>query len=437
MIRASFLFSFLVFSCLCKAQLSFKAKVVQAGEGWAGNSVNTVVFRKNSLCSYGNLQYIAYYNSEGNVVLGKRNINSSKWELSITRFKGNIADAHNSISIITDGDGYLHMAWNHHNNKLHYCRSIQPGVLDMGNEIPMTGSFEEKVSYPEFYVLPGGNLLFLYRDGQSGGGNLVMNRYSSKEKKWVQLHHNLIDGEKKRNAYWQAYVDAAGVIHISWTWRESADVASNHDLGYARSKDSGISWENSKGEPYQLPIRESTAEYAGRIPQKSELINQTSMYADENGNPFIASYWRDEGNNVPQYRILYNIGQGWEIKNLGFRKTAFSLSGMGTKRVPVSRPQLVTWSKDGAHSVLLIFRDEESGSKVSAAFTSDIGGDPNWELKILYNKIVGSWEPSYDTELWKKKKRLDLFVQHTEQMDSEGKADISSQKVYVVSLKLK
>lgn len=417
-----------------QAQSSFKIKEVAVGVGWAANSINTVVFRKNSLCSHGNLQYIAYYDHDGYVVLGKRKINSSKWELVTTRFKGNMTDAHNSISIITDGEGYLHMAWDHHNNKLHYSRSIKPGSLEMGDEVPMTGSLEGKISYPEFYALPAGGLLFLYRDGRSGGGNLVVNRYSEKEKKWKQLHQNLIDGEQKRNAYWQACVDAAGTVHLSWVWRESPDVASNHDMGYARSKDGGISWENSKGETYQLPVREATAEYAGRIPEKSELINQTSMYADEKGNPFIASYWRDKNDSVPQYHILYNIGQGWELQNSGFRKTDFSLSGMGTKRIPISRPQLVAWKKGTKYQVLMVFRDEGSGSKPTAAFTEDIRTG-NWKLETIVEKMVGSWEPAYDTELWKRKRRMDLFIQFTDQQDNEGKSDLPAQPVSVISVK--
>ena len=103
----------------------------------------------------------------------------------------------------------------------------------------------------------------------------------------MQLSDNLIDGEGKRNAYWQACVDDKNIIHISWVWRESPDVASNHDLCYARSKDGGVTWENSRGKKYQLPINATTAEYAWHIPQNSELINQTSMSADKSGNPII------------------------------------------------------------------------------------------------------------------------------------------------------
>ncbi len=416
-------------------QPSFTTKTVTAGEGWAGNSINTVVFRKNSLCSFRNWQYIAYYNQQGYVVIGKRKLNSKNWQLVTTALQGNINDAHNSISIIVDGDGYLHLAWSHHNNPLHYCKSITPGSLQMTGELSMTGKFESKLTYPEFHTLPDGDLLFLYRDGQSGQGNLVINKYDTKKKEWRQLHHNLVDGEGKRNAYWQACVDKKGTIHLSWVWRESADVASNHDICYAKSEDGGMSWQQSTGEKYTLPVNATTAEYICKVPQRSELINQTSMYAGEDGVPFIASYWKDKGDTVPQFHVIYKNNAQWQIQDLGFRKTDFSLSGAGTKRIPISRPQVIAESKNGSHTVMLLYRDEESGSKLSVAYCEDVRKN-TWVVEHLTDRSVGSWEPSYDTELWKWKKRMDIFVQYTEQIDQEGKALIAPQPVQVISVKL-
>ncbi|RYZ15624.1 MAG: neuraminidase, partial [Sphingobacteriales bacterium] len=294
-----------LFSLAALSQQVSEIKVFPVGEGWAGNSINTVIFRKNALCTFKNIQYIAYYNNKGFVVLGKRKYTADRWLLQTTSFKGNIYDAHNAISIAVDGEGYLHLAWDHHNNALHYTKSKAPGSLDMEAQTSMTGKLEKKVTYPEFHRLPGGDLVFLYRDGQSGQGNLVMNRYSVKEKSWKQLHQNLLDGQGRRNAYWQACVDKKGAIHISWVWRESPDVASNHDLCYAVSPDGGLTWKNSMGKSYALPINAATAEYICRIPQGSELINQTSMYANDEGTPFIASYWKDAQDTVPQYHIVY------------------------------------------------------------------------------------------------------------------------------------
>src|SRR5688572_12153433 len=108
------------------------------GLGWAGNTINTVVFRRNSIVSDKQWQYIAYYDSTGHVVLAKRKTGSTQWEVKQTRYTGNIKDAHNSISIMLDGNGYLHMSWDHHNNKLNYCRSKEPHSLELTEKIPMT-----------------------------------------------------------------------------------------------------------------------------------------------------------------------------------------------------------------------------------------------------------------------------------------------------------
>ncbi|MET0267221.1 MAG: BNR repeat-containing protein [Duganella sp.] len=404
------------------------------GPGWANNSVNAVVFRKNSLVSDGVQQYTAYYDAERYLVLGKRALGAASWTVQRTRYQGNAADAHNAISIMLDGAGYLHVAWDHHNNALRYARSVAPGSLELGDKQAMVGQDEESVSYPEFYRLPDGRLLFFYRLGGSGRGDLVINRYDPATAHWRRVHTNVITGEGKRNAYWQAFLDHRGTLHLSWVWRESPDVASNHDLAYARSRDGGDSWETSDGKPYVLPISAASAEYALRIPQNSELINQTSMAADRDGQPYIASYWRDAGSAVPQYRVVYRNDAGWQVRTLDFRTTAFSLSGQGTKRIPIARPQIMV-SLDAAKAqragVLLVFRDAERGSKVSVARSSDIAAG-RWQLHDLTAAGVGAWEPSFDTELWRRSGILSLFVQDVQQVDGEGQAQVAAQPVRIL-----
>jgi hypothetical protein len=405
-------------------------RMLQAGMGWANNSVNTVSFRKNSLFTAGDTQFIAFYDPERYMVLGKRLVGDTVWRMHRTKYQGNAADAHNSISIVVDKEGYLHAAWDHHNNALRYARSVAPYSLELGEKMPMTGKAENRISYPEFYMLPDGKLLFFYRDGGSGNGNLVINQYNPEENKWVQLHNNLIDGEGKRNAYWQACTDDQGTLHVSWVWRESPDVASNHDLCYARSKDGGLTWEKSNGEKYTLPITATTAEYALRIPQKHELINQTSMTTDDEGRPFIASYWRDSSTRVPTYHVVY-WDKTWKVSNVGLRQTPFSLSGAGSKRIPIARPQILVRGSGEEASVWVVFRDEERGSKVSIAATNRIQSG-KWKAFDLTDFSVGSWEPTLDLVQWKKKNTLHLFVQHVEQVDSEGRADLPPQMVYVL-----
>jgi hypothetical protein len=423
---------FLIISGSTIAQTGIRISTV--GKGWAANSVNTVIFRHSSLTSFKNIQYTAYYDSAQRLVVGKRTIGSGKWTVVTTPYSGHAVDAHNTISIITDGEGYLHISWDHHNNELRYIRSVSPGSLQFTEKLHMTGSKESSVTYPEFYRLADGNLLFLYRDGASGNGNLMLNHYDTKTKKWTQLQDGWINGEGQRSPYWQMVVDKAGAIHISWVWRESPDVASNHDMCYARSKDGGRTWEKTTGEKYVLPITAATAEYAWRIPQKSELINSTSITTDDAGHPYIGTYWRDSSSASTQYRLIYHDGRQWRMQQITNRTTPFSLSGTGTKRIPISRPQILVMNKNGALQGILVYRDEEQGDKVSFSVCNDIQ-QGKWQIKDLTTPPVGLWEPSYDKEQWKQNKVLYLFIERVEQGDAETTKAIGPQPVQVLEWK--
>ncbi len=412
-----------VSSTICAQQL------VRVGEGYSNTSVNTTVFRNNSLVTQGNTQYIAYYAPDGYLMLGKRTLGDTEWTLHRSQYKGNVEDAHNIISLMVDGKGYLHVAFDHHGHPLNYCRSIKPGSLELGDKESMTGTDEQDVTYPEFYRMPDGNLIFVYRSGASGRGNLIMNLYDVTTRRWERIQDVLIDGEGKRNAYWQLYVDTKGTIHLSWVWRETWMVETNHDLCYAYSPDKGKTWYKSTGDAYTLPIRESNAECAWHIPQNSELINQTSMCTDAEGHPYIVTYWRDATSEVPQYRVVWNDGIRWNMREVMHRKLAFSLKGGGTKMIPVSRPRIVV---DG-NKAYFIFRDAERGSKVSMAYTDDLKQD-DWQVKDLTDFPVEAWEPSLDTELWKSRKQLHLFIQVTFQGDGEKTVDQAPTPVYVLEL---
>jgi len=405
-----------------------------AENGWANNSVNTVIFRKNALVTYKDTQYASYYDDQQYVVLAKRKTGTDHWEVKRTNYKADASDAHKSISIMVDGAGFLHVAWGQHNNKLNYAKSSSAGSLSLGDKLSMVSLKEDKVSYPEFYKLNNGDLLFFYRDGGSGNGNLMINRYHLKTKTWSRVQDGLIDGQGQRNAYCQTAIDEKGIIHLSWVWRESPDVASNHDLCYAKSKDGGKTWQKSTGENYTLPINADNAEYAYNIPQKSELINQTSMFANANGQVFIASYWRDAKDSIPQYHLIYKDKNEWKVNKLAFRRTPFTLSGGGTKRIPISRPQIIVWSNGKAQSAALIFRDAERDNRVSIAVNQNINGN-DWVPYDLTTNSVGDWEPSYDTELWKRSSVLNLFIQKVTQVDGEGKANIGASPVQVLQWK--
>ncbi|MCA1745929.1 MAG: BNR repeat-containing protein [Bacteroidales bacterium] len=409
--------------------------ISEVGEGWSRTSVNATIFRKNSLVSDARHQYISYYDSTGQMILGKRALQSDAWELKATPYKGNVWDAHNIISMMVDGHGYLHVSWDHHGGPLNYARSVVPGSLELGPKINMVDSFEkEGVTYPEFYTLPDGDLLFVYRYGASGAGNIVLNRYSLVHQVWTRVHDNLVSGEGQRNAYWQMSVDNKGGIHLSWVWRDTWDVSTNHNLCYAYSPNGGVSWETSKGSSLDIPVTYETSEVIWEIPQKSSLINQTSITTDGDGNPAIASYWTAPGDSVPQYFIVYHQKGEWQLSQASQRKMPFYLGGGGTLRIPMSRPQLLAEVSGTGTQFYMVYRDEEAGNRIVLASAST-EGVMNWTTRVVEGLEVGQWEPSYDTELWRNRGDFSLFVQKVGQGEGGEKAEeLAPQPVKVFQL---
>ncbi len=412
------LISLTVVTILISSKFANENREIEVAYGWSKTSVNAVIFRQNSLVTHEGYQYIAYYDSTGYVNLGKRKTGSVKWDIHKTQYDGNVLDAHNTISIMLDGDGYLHMSWDHHGHKLNYSRSLKPGSLEMGPKSGMTGKMERNVTYPQFYKLSNGDLLFVYRDGSSGNGNIVLNQYDLKKKKWQQLHKNLIDGEGKRNAYWQNYLDKNDVLHMSWVWRETGDVATNHDMCYARSLDGGKTWQKSDDQVYSIPVNAKNAEYAMKIPQKSDLINQTSMTADDNSNPYIATYYQGERDLAPHVYIIFHNGMVWDQLRVGQRTMNFDLSGGGTRSIPISRPVVLHTSKSGVSKLHVIYREEEYDDKACMK-TLELENTRDWKTTLLTDTGLDRWEPSFDTELWKKKGILNLYIQKVGQGSGE------------------
>jgi rhamnogalacturonyl hydrolase YesR len=282
----------------------------------------------------------------------------------------------------------------------------------------MTGRNEDRVSYPQFFRLPDGDLLFLYRDGQSGSGVLVLGRYSTRERRWSPVQPRLVDGEGRSSPYWGMTVDASGTLHLAWNWRDTPDVASNHDLAYARSTDGGSSWTRSDGTPCGVPLTTTNAEYAIRIPQGSNLMNPPVVAADRRGRPLIASYWSPTAGAAPQFQVARYDGAGWKTLRVGHDPKPFTLAGGGTKHPPLSRAILLleaTWPSETVH---LVFRDDSRAGRIVAASLENAAQD-RWRVSELTAGAVGAWEPSFDPMQWSRLGQLQMLVQNVAQRDGD------------------
>lgn len=121
------------------------------------------------------------------------------------------------------------------------------------------------------------------------------------------------------------------------------------------------------------------------------------------------------------------------MSTVGNRKTPFSLSGGGTKMIPIARPRIVSDGKKACY----VFRDEERGSKVSVAYTPHLG-KRDWTVTDLTDFSVDAWEPSHDLNLWNNQRKLHVFVQSSHQGDGERVADTNESiaPVYVLEIEM-
>ena len=142
------------------------------------------------------------------------------------------------------------------------------------------------------------------------------------------------------------------------------------------------------------------------------------MTTDKEGNPYIANYWND--GETTQYQIVYLKDGIWKKENTAFRKTGFNLGGGGTKKIPISRPEILVDNKKSSSQIIyLLFRDDDRGNKISLGY-KNISEDKPWVIRDLTEKSVGYWEPNFDKELFKKKGKLHIFEQEVIQIDGEG-----------------
>jgi hypothetical protein len=217
-------------------------------------------------------------------------------------------------------------------------------------------------------------------------------------------------------------VDPSGALHLAWIWRESPDVATNHDICYARSSDEGRTWTRSDGTTGGTPITERSAEYAARIPQNSNLMNSPVIAADGEGRPYVTTYWSPSPGGPPRFHVLHHDGTRWHVIEGPPRSHAFTLAGGGTKAPPISRAVVLVEPTGRPRRIHLVYRDSApaAAAGITVATRAWPGGGP-WVERQLTTEPVGAWEPAIDPTAWAESHALHMLVQRVVQRDGDDR----------------
>ena len=256
---------------------------------------------------------IAYYDANRQLTVARRTRQGGYWTYhKLDCWTG--WDSHNYIAMTVDAAGQVHVVANLHNDPLVYYRTRDGDDVRSFERLAVMADakLERRMTYPVFLRDAAGRLIFKYRDGGSGNGNEIYNRYDVATRRWQPLLATpLADGERERNAYFVGpTLGPDGRFHLAWVWRETPDAETNHDLSYARSRDL-VHWERSDGRPLALPIRLSGAEIVDSVPVKGGMINNNTVVGfDPAGRPMITYHKFDAAGNT-QIFVARREASGW------------------------------------------------------------------------------------------------------------------------------
>lgn len=268
-------------------------------------------------------------------------------------------DGHNVIVLGIDSLGYIHVSGNHHETPLRYARSNSPLDISAWTAGAMVGADENSVTYPAFVNAPDGSLLFFYRNGASGAGDLFMNRLTNPGAgTWSRASMLLSGAPTGESPYPDRYaVGADGSIHITGCWRGSGFASTNNDVFHIMSVNSGATWRTIGGTPLTTPIDHTAATTViDTAPTGSGLLNQQGLGVDIYGHPHKAA-WFNDVNGRSQIHHVWHDGSTWHNDRVSNFTAVINLS-VGSLAAPLSRPGVVC-APDGR--VFLMYRMHTDG----------------------------------------------------------------------------
>jgi len=301
--------------------------------------MNGESFQQDGITTVAGWQYSAFWDQSGYVNLSRRKLPSGAWQnLRLTDYVTTSTDSHNTISIgISRQDGTIHLAFDMHSSVLRYRRSVaglatspgtaawQPGSFG-AVQSSLTGAGMPTMTYPQFLTTPAGKLQLALRTGTSGAGDEVLYEYASGA--WASVGRFIDGTTANNNAYlFGLEYDSTGLLHATWTVRETSNASTNHDLFYAYSRDDGRTWRNNAGSVIATTgsaplISNSAGLRVWAIGQNRGLINQESQVVDKAGivhvlashlpaaapsntdftaareSAVLVHYWRDKASKV-------------------------------------------------------------------------------------------------------------------------------------------
>jgi putative BNR repeat neuraminidase len=377
-------------------------------------NVNSLPFTQDPLATDGDRQYAVWVSGPRRApLLTWRDLPAGSWSqpLDLSAVPGSPftaetkLDPHHSYALGVDAQGRVHVAGNNHNEALRYAVS-GPGEPTRWQAGEMVGADEERVTYPAFVSLPDGALLFFYRDGRAGHGDVYLNRLAPEDERWERVGM-LVAGRGSDESPYLNHVAVGldGAIHVSGCFRGKGGAAANRDVWHAAGDDGGTTWRSAEGAPLSLPLtHENVPIVVPTPPRGSGLVNQMGAAVDADGHPHV-SYFHYADAGATQVALASHDGTRWHSRDLA------PLTHRMETETPivdasVARPQIACTSDGNVWALFRATHDGRGGRLSCIRCTPD---QPLLELP-LYDGDLGAWEPTLDSRALRERDELHLLL---------------------------
>ncbi len=413
-----------------------------------GTNINGRTHQQWPMQTFKGYQYATYYDHERNLCVARRKLPAGDWDvIRFDDYRIQNNDSHNvSVIGIAEGDGSIHLAYDHHKSELNY-RFTAPGVATNPESIvwsadlfssnlsrlgPITSIEPEDNSiidftYPRFIPTPSGNLLLYFRYVTSGNGDSYIFEYDATIHDWKEALGKFIArnkgnytfdrngdgqidaGRSETSPYRYAYMNAVSYagnrLHATWLWRDvftGTSLDGNHDLCYAYSDDDGKTWKNNVGELVSITGTDSKDTIINidtpgitviPIAPLRNSINQCTHYAFPDGSIHVMLRHYTEGTTTTRYHHYWRDTEGtWHTQVLDF-------SG--------SRPTLIG---DSEKNLKLIYT---SGSRTRIAHGQPNGDKTAWTWTQIFTQsdFTDGGDGVIDLSRWQSEGILSTYSQ--------------------------
>jgi hypothetical protein len=326
-------------SAVFAAPVCEQAKTIPVSNGRSGFEIDKTwagaVAAFDSI-SRGGKAYFGYYNADRWLSIAQLDLKTHEvCRLQLkSMFKG--WDAHNIITLAFDQAGRIQIAGNMHASPLVYASATTPDSLSGITLRPMIGKDENQVTYPNFVNVTGGKLLFIYRVGEAGNGQWIVN--ISDGGKWRRLLNSPIFTSQWRGRPTSAYPSPIGTtqdgcVYQAIVWRRPPDVSANYAITYARTCDF-VHWIDHLDQPIHLPIDPGNADMIEYTGEEKGLVNWQRISLAPGGTPVIAyTRYGDDGHNI--VILASPDGTGWRRSIVAKASRQTIITGEGT--LPTAR----------------------------------------------------------------------------------------------------